>query len=572
MKKLILIIVAVSCLIGGLLFSKIVFFQQDLSPSVFLPQDTIVYVHQKNLAPWLNGFMETPMGQALRSVNFVEVALDVGMSLDHVESLRTVQDFFHSSSFPLVLQTFLKDDVTLALFNQETEGGYKKFLLKNLMVVAKVEQGWFFKEAALNIFGKKQEYSSTLYGGYRVHRISLDNDVRLSVAQVEGSMLVALDERTLRQALDRYDRGKVNLSENFFFAELGKTSNNADLFGYFSINTLRSRLLSFVRKDSEFGTYVSQFLAKWQGVAAGGFYSRRNTTTIRNVVTFHFNGNKLNSDVEELLTTTPGTDSYRELSPADTLLYYWTNTFDPGALWKIYKKELQISNAQIRDFENIIARTTGLSFEDLLDLAGENVHFILRRPSPVDPVPVPNFTIIIALKDPEKAKAAMRQFFFQSNIPHKNDKHQGIPFTYWGEGMQQGLQPVYAFHDEVLFLSSSIKMQLDVIDAMSGGIGMTSRYQFRQVGEEMRIPSNSFVYIQMHEALEILKKFVVMAEAMFALQNRQAAYTSEKIVKGVVMPLLDGMKMYSHIATRSVIGNGTLTIETNISTTQTITE
>ena len=564
MKKLFLIIVAVSCLTGGLLFSKIVFFQQDLSPSVFLPQDTLVYIHQKKLAPWLNGFMETSMGQALRSINFVEVALDVGMALDHVESIRTVQDFFHSSSFPLVLQTFLKDDVTLALFNQETEGGYKKFLLKNLMVIAKVEQSWFFKEAALNIFGKKQEYSSTLYGGYRVHRISLDNDVRLSAAQVEDSMLVALDERTLRQALDRYDRGKVNLSENFFFAELGKTSKYADIFGYFSINTVRDRLLSFVSKDTAFGANFLQFLKKWQGVAAGGFCSRGNATMIKNVVTLYFNGNKLNSDVEGLLKTTPATDAYIEVSPADTLLYYWTNTFNPGALWHIYTKELQIPNAQINDFENIIAETTGFSFDDLLGFTGENVHFILRKPSPVDPVPVPNFTMIIALKDREKAKSAMQQFFFQRNIPHKNDSYRGIPFTYWGEGMQQGLQPVYAFHDDVLFLSSSIKMQLDVIDTMYGAMGMTSRYQFRQVAEEMGIPGNSFVYIQVHEALEIIKKFVVMAEAMYALQNRQAAHASDKLVKGVVMPLLEGLKMYSHSATRSIIENGTLTIESNI--------
>ncbi|MFN2355453.1 MAG: hypothetical protein ABR512_13150, partial [Desulfopila sp.] len=82
MKKLFLIIVAVSCLTGGILFSKFFFFQQDLSPEIFLPRDTIVYIHQEKLAPWLNGFMESPMGQALRSVNFVEVALDVGMSLD----------------------------------------------------------------------------------------------------------------------------------------------------------------------------------------------------------------------------------------------------------------------------------------------------------------------------------------------------------------------------------------------------------------------------------------------------------------------------------------------------------
>lgn len=568
MKKFFFIIAAVSCLTGGLLFSRSFFFQQDLSPEVFLPEDTIVYIHQKKLASWLSGFMETPMGKALRSVNFVEVALDMGLSLDHVESIRTIQDFFYSSGFAHVLQSFVKDDVTLALFNEETERGYKKFLLKNLMVIAKVERDWFFNEAARNMVGKKQGYSTALYGGYRVHRISLDKDIRLSVAQVENSMLVALDERTLRQALDRYDRGMANLSENFFFSELNTTSNNADFFGYFSINTLRKRLLGFVGKDSEFGAHVSQFLAKWQGVAAGGFCSRRNTTMIRNVATLHFNGNNLNSDVEGLLKTPPGTDAFRDVSPEDTLLYYWTNTFDPSSLWDIYKKELQIPKAQARDFENIIAETAGFSFEDLLGLAGDNVHFILRRPSPVDPVPVPNFTMIIALKDREKAKTAMQQFFFQRDIPHKNDRYQGIPFTYWGEGMQKGLQPVYAFHDDALFLSSSIKMQLDVIDTMTGGMGMTSRYQFRQVGEEMRTPSNSFIYVQVHEALEIIKRFVVMAEAMFALQNRQAAHVSEKLVKGLVMPLLDGMKMYSHIAARSIIENGKLTIDSKITITE----
>lgn len=568
MKKLFLIIVAVSCLLGGVLFSKVFFFQQDLSPEVFLPPDTMVYVHRKQLAAWLNGFMETPIGQTLGSVNFVEVALDMGMSLDHVETIRTVQDFFHSSGVSLALPTFLQSDVTLALLNKEAEEGYQNFLKKNLLVIAKVEQGWFSREVAMNIVGPGKEYSSTLYGGYRVHRIALRKNLRLSVAHVENSMVVALDERTLRQALDRYDGEMMNLSENFFFSELGTTNSNADLFGYFSINTVRDRLLGLVSNDTKFGANFSQFLKKWQGFAAGGFCSRRNSNMIRDVVTLYFNGNKLNSDVEGLLKTTPGTDLYRELSPADTLLYYWTNTFDPGALWDVYTKELRIPNAQINDFENIIARTTGFEFDDLLGFTGENVHFILREPSPVDPVPVPNFTIIIALKDREKAKSAMQQFFFQRNIPHKNDSYRGIPFTYWGEGMQQGLQPVYAFRDDVLFLSSSVKMQKDVIDTMFGAIGMTSRHQFRQVGEEMRSPSNSFVYIQVHEALEIIKKFVVMAEAMYGLQNRQSAHASEKLVKGLIMPLLEGLKMYSHLATRSIIDNTTLTIESNITITE----
>ncbi|MEE4240031.1 MAG: hypothetical protein V2I36_01095 [Desulfopila sp.] len=383
---------------------------------------------------------------------------------------------------------------------------------------------------------------------------------------VAGRLVIAsLHEQTLRQALDRYDDKKINLQENYFYGELSEKYRKSKLFCYFSVAGISKQFQYLFEKESIKNSLISRYLSKLKGFTAGGYGYDQQSGYTHSILTLHFNKYELNKRTAALLSIKPEYNRNILKTPADSLLYYWTNTLDLDALWDTYIRKVESTAAASADIEETVAASAEMSFESLLALAGNSFQVMIHEPATIDFVPVPNFNIALSLQDTDKAMAAFYALFKNSSVPHKNDIYRGVLYTYWGKEMQKGLQPVFTFYKDALYVSSSIAMQRKTIDTILDGNGIAESKGFKQHAKDLMLLNNSVAYAEMPGLLDTVEELVHWSGVIMGLQNSKTAYMSRKVIDGLILPLIEGLKnRYSVFAGRSYFEESRLIMETRL--------
>jgi hypothetical protein len=548
---------------GGFLYVREYRMQNRVRPAQFLSEEVLVYFRHKDLGAILAEMRTTPLADAVGSINYARLALDIDCSLETVSKIRNLEKIVKSEQAALIFKEFFSKDFTVALLQEHKASDFAEFIHDNLIVIAEPSHNMTLPAMIGSLFRDDKHLTSAQYGKYVIYRIPIDADTSVSLVFVDKLMLATLEERTLRRALDRYDDKLPNLEEDYFFSTLSEKYRKSYLFYFFAVDKLRHQFSGFFKPQSYLQNLLISHLDDWNGFTSGAYAASRDEHFSRDEITLHFNRD-INSNAAHFLGIHP--EKNREIyhAPKDTLLYYWTNTFDLSMMWKIYIDESGFDAATISEIETGIASLTDISFEEILDLPANNAHLLIGKPSPVDFVPVPNFSFICTLKDSAKTTSALQQFIDKNEIPHQTEFYRAVPLTYWGESRQKGLQPVFSVHEDVLYISSSIRTQKSVIDTIIDGNGIIESESFKIYAKDLLLPNNSTAYIRLSRLLVDLKELVKWSGTLIALQNRKTAYTSKIIIEDLVLPLIDGLKMYSTIATRSYIEDGKIIIESNI--------
>ena len=560
MRKTIGVLILFTCLISGVLIFKFTTPSKPISSALFLPENVLFFTHQRDFLKYYKRFIKTSLGKTVLSFNVVELALDLGFPIDAVELLRDVQNLIMQEETDVLFKEFFSNDCSLALLNGSEITDYGDYLRENLVLFTEPIHNIQTLDIIINTTDSKYTIFTTQYGEHIIYRVQISAELVITFASVKGKTLFTINERTLRRMLDRYDSRGPNFTENYFFADFQKNNNQTTSFSYFEIAHLSEHIrnlflgLNMLPDKSDFFSILKGFTAAIMSSSEVG-------NSVNNSIVLHYNENAIDSDILHFFHIPPEDDIHISASPQDTLLYFWMNTFDVRRLWDVFIERSNIDQVQLESIEENIALTAGLPFGKLLDLFGNRFHYILRKPSETDPVPLPNFTMIFELTDTEKAQLTLQQLFLLNKIPHGNDVYRDITFTYWGNEMQTGLQPVYSIHENYLYISSSVEMQLDVITTMLEGNGLISMYPFSSVGKPLLMKNNSSSFLKVKEFVDFLKDFLRLGEAMFSRQNREIEYQTKTFVYEIVFPLLESLKMYSSIASIGDFESGKINLE-----------
>jgi hypothetical protein len=565
MKKGLLLITVLLALVAAAVYYQLYRKHESIHPSSFLPENVLFYMQQEDLASITEDLGHNPLIEAFRSIDIVRLALDIEVPVATVEKIRTFYGFLRSSEAGTLFDEFFGKYFAVALLPYDSLVEGRKGMHENMVFFSEPRHGNDLLETVVSLKGQDQPISSIQYGSHLIYRIPLGEELSLSIIAIGRLVVASLQEKTLRRALDRYDDQKINLRENFFYTELSKKYNQAQLFCYFSIADIKQQLQNLLLVEKDKYIQVLEHLEKWNGFTSGGYGAERKKGYSRSGITFHFNKYKLKKRTAALFSTKPEYNHNIVEIPAGTLLYYWTNTLDIAALWDMYVKETGIAGGVSTEIEESVAIAADISFDDFLGLAGNSFHVMVSSPATVDLVPVPNFTLIISIHDSDKAIAAFHNIFKKSLIPHKNEIYRGIVFTYWGNEMQKGLQPVFTFYNNALYISSSIRMHKEIIDTILDGNSIAESSQFMKYGNDLLLPSNSMVFAQVPDLLATAEMFVRWSGTIMGLQDRKTAYMSKKVIDDLILPLLGGLKDYYSTATsRSYFEESRFIIESQL--------
>ena len=145
-----------------------------------------------------------------------------------------------------------------------------------------------------------------------------------------------------------------------------------------------------------------------------------------------------------------------------------------------------------------------------------------------------------------------------TGLPLRRDKVAGIPVVsiMAADGL---MQPSYALLDRFLMVADS-RQQIENI-LMVGSKRLVKDDDFQAVDMGMLQPSNMIVFARTAELIVGLKEFASWAGTMIAIRDEAAGAKSKVLIDQVILPLLEGLKMYQAKGVRSYTAPGEVVLD-----------
>ena len=510
----------------------------DIKLEYFLPPDTLAFVHQKNMQLSVDRLYESYGEKSIIRVDLEKIFREFGVQSSVVDKIIGLNEYVSSIDFQYLYDEFFSREFSLALLPAKDKEDFSRdTLLRSLLLLCKNKHKSRVDQFFLRLYGDSVDISSSNYGNYIVKRIKYKEKVEIFLVSIQSESLVAFDKRTLYAALDRFDDKKRNLYDSTTFSELRTLQDNPHLFIYADIEAIYDKVREGVNEKS---APAKRFTSLWQNLIgfSSAAVSVTSETGLAEIATkVFFDTEILSKRGLKFFLQEPELDENVTFAPPDTLLYYWSNTFDLSSMWQIYRDESEENEGGIAENKLTLEMMTGEELTELISLFGNKIHIVMRKNELSDVVPIPHFALLFETKDRSELKRILNDFFTQNGIPHGRELYNNIECIYWGEGKQEGLQPVFGFLGDNLMVASSVDMCQSVIAASKGKRSLVKTKNFDLLGQNFSSSSNSLCFIQFKDLVDIAKSFISWWSTVTAIQDQENSKRSKRIIYNLINPL-----------------------------------
>lgn len=542
--------------------------EKDVQAAEFLPSDVLLYAEQHDFVDMYKEFSDSKLGRAISRIDYEHILLaldgDDKVISDALELLKEVDTLINDVGF----NQLLGKEFSLALFPAKSFSATSpvQFLEERLLLIARPRHNARIVQILASYLTKDIEQSTVQYGRYTITRYKIDERTTLSITTVKGLVLAAFDERLVRKSLSIYDEQVNSLAGNKEYKKLRNTFKGAKFFQYASLPALvgQGKLIAAElskKEDTPFRTLLHQ----WEGWGAMGYGAWRENGIIRERMEFFYDLDKLDSEVATLFKLEPEENATLGMVSSDTLFYYWTNSLNLNLLWNIYGEVLVGQRPGMFELlQQELQDSVGMQLEDILAMFA-NECGIMVKDVEGDGIPIPRVMFVLQLKDSQKFMETFDKLIMDTEIPVNRQNYQGQSVSYWGIAPQSGLQPAFTLMGDYLLLSNSLDYVKQVLalqnnpdDTLSKKVGL------KELRHELEQKNNSAVYVHIALMAEALKTLVTWAGGIAVLQGPETADKVNILVEEFVVPLLDGIGMYTQMATRTEVKGDHMTVESTI--------
>ena len=218
---------------------------------------------------------------------------------------------------------------------------------------------------------------------------------------------------------------------------------------------------------------------------------------------------------------------------------------------------LDILRHELRD-------SAGVELEDILAMIGREFALIVKDLDR-EGIPLPKVAGVVQLNEPQRFLEIFNTLLKDAEIPVSTKTYKGQEITYWGIAPQQGLQPAYCLLGDKLLLSNSYELvkQLVALEGVPQD-SLVQSTSAKAVSGALVKKNNSAAYIDIAHLADAMKDLATWAGTMAVLQGPEAARNAEIVVNQLILPLLDGIAMYTQLGSRSVISEDSIVLESTI--------
>jgi hypothetical protein len=172
-------------------------------------------------------------------------------------------------------------------------------------------------------------------------------------------------------------------------------------------------------------------------------------------------------------------------------------------------------------------------------------------------LPVPRLCFCIEVRDRQRLLELLEKFGKGLTLSrHKLGTVEVVSLEIAGGLMQ----PAYALTSRFLLVADN-RSQIEAI-LQPGVDTLNQEADFKRLTLDMTGSNNLVAFVRCAPVVEGMKELVKWVGTIVAISNPQRGRSAQELIGGVVLPLLDGLKMYRLAGMRSYIDDGDLVYQT----------
>ncbi len=537
----------------------------------FISDDALIYFEQHDGTNWFDRIATSHLGEKLRSIDIAGTGSKLELSNDMITKINHIITNIGKAHKLGLIEEVFGNKLAVALLpplNSTPKHDPFDFLRANVVVVTKPGHKAELLEFIGQRYSKQQEtiaIASHQYGNHKIQRIAANKET-LSLVTIDGFFILSFNERQLRHTIDVYDSKLTSLSFSSEFIAQRKNFRKPTRFIYLPIENMRSELYGiadayeFPQKD----LFLKE-LKTTTGFTSVGYGAWQGLKCVDDKVVVQYDRASVSDLVKNHLVIPPSKSTMFSLTSAKPMLYYWSNAFNFNH-FLLYLEDDTDSGSGYMKFLHNLEISANMSGKNVFSLLGKQVSLNIEQIPKNTRFPVPLGVIFIELKDVEKIKSTLQNLIYLYNIPVIKRKYGTITYYYWSRSFQDGLQPLYGFWHQYLFLANSSRLLKTIIDRKIAGKTLFSDLVTHRLDPGLQQKNNSVTYTNNIDLLELAKQSLYLIATAVTIQDRDAAAKMRVIIEEIVTPIFEGTKMYDVSVTRSFFSDTKIVIEsrTNI--------
>ena len=553
--------------------------QQNLDSLSLIPKQSMLMLDWADVANATRGFFASRLGRSLHSINWPLVLKKLEVPRRFRQQVKTksggIMKFIKSPLFHelfsgrLVLAILpVNPDEVIQQDEKQTE--LQQLLANNLLILLNFKQEHLV-QSVLTILSLGSQKKALMHKGVLFFEFGRKKGGKFYLFTAGSQLVVSPAMEPVRQSIDLY-------LHNFFYEQSGFHQNNEyeklkkhtngrdDFFLYADVAAIRS----LVNKMA-FNTETEPPAKENQGGI-----KHKTAVKVRRMVLFHHTTDNLQqftsvfhhdlsqsvTDKETVFARQPVLSRGLSKMPSNLLVYFWTNWFDLKTWWRtsqIWGSDVEGGMAD--DIAAWLEKQTGMSMNGFLSLFSQEFGFNVDSISNSGFIPVPRICICFGMKDREQVKRILEKMII--GLPVRRTEVAGMEIVSFilADGL---MQPSYAILDKFLVIADG----RDQIENLLRGNPerLVDDADFLEVDTGMAQPSNMLLFVRVEKLNEELKEIISWAPTLIGIRDQKAAARSDVLVKRVLLPLLDGLKMYRAEGIRSYSTPGEVIFDVMLST------
>jgi hypothetical protein len=542
-----------------------------MDPAGFLPEDTVALIDINNLPEKYRTFSRTRLGRQIDSINWPEVLSALGYSgkqirelTDHLAEMRAFADspLFREIFGRRVIAAILPTRIRLE--QAEAAAG----LRESFVLIARPRH----RAALLNIFSSPfvREYQATpqTHQGREIRSYALNAATTVFLTVSDGYIVAALSPEPVRDCLDMSMKnllmGNSGLKTDPEFAALRQRLRGKDEdFLYVNFRGLQSPA-SGKSSGTDRLTVSPEILPEEEFPFRSFVFYRRpglpGLKKVRYAGVLRFAPESRMAGRTSRLVPPPVVNSLFEEIPADLLAFFWTNMFDPdNVLLGLQTAKSGRNEKIVGNFEEWLFIKGGITLDAFLSLFGSQVSMNVSRVREGGFLPIPRLCFRIEVKNPRKVEQVLHNLTDGMSVHSLPVNGTRVSSVQLAGGL---IQPSFALHGKFLLFADSREQ----IELMLGGREELLHRDplFKKVDAGLAEPNNMTAFVRNAEFIETVKELAVWSGMLMAMGDQHLGGRSKVIINQVVLPVLEGLKMFRAGSARIFSGGEELILESTL--------
>ena len=538
--------------------------QVEMEPARILPQETLFMIELKDLEKGIEDFKSSKLGQSLKQINVGEVIHQLELPPTVEEDYAKGRQSFLEAVDSVLFKELFGREVTIAFLPMEITQPQPEEILKALQSLVlisrpkhKAELFDFFGQ----IFAKDLECRTQDYAQYKIKSFELDYNLNVYYSVVKDLLIATLDEQTIKNCLDLKKNSSSSLGADKDYRHLRNKLDSSDrkVFAYANMQESYDniiRIASRLSDEEDKPTVFERSLSGWKGLNALGAASYEETNgLLKQKMLCVLDQEKLDPIYAKAYSFQPEENQTLPMTPADCLMYTWSNTLDLKSFWDMLFTNLAPdSDSQASEnLKALMENKLGISIEEVFQAFGNEYGVIVTDIDTAGFLILPKLTLLIETVKQETVANILVSLVQQANMEFIEEDFEGVKIQSLPLPFGADLQPAYVFLDGFFVLSLNPQLVKDVIIANKTNKNITKDPDFKTVNKGLTDKNNTITFIKFDRLLESIKGVMLWNKNMSMLKDPERGKELSLIVDSVFNPVLEGLKMYKTIGSHSCV-------------------